>query len=324
MQPSEPFTFIGVDVSSKTLVIASHPDDAHPRSVANTPDAIVDWLAGLPRDAAIAMESTGRYHLLLAQLAHARGLRVVVLNARDVFFHARALGTRGKTDRVDARLIAHYLAQHHARLHAWAPGSPAQQQLHDLFVRRASLAHHRASIRQCTSGVKLPEAELKALEDAYAALLKAIDREVVTLVASDADLAAGSARLRTVMGIGPQTSAVLATLFSRVAFANADALVAYCGLDPRPNDSGDRHGKRRLTKRGAPLLRRLVYLMGMTASHSKALKPLYEAIRARNRATTEACVILGRKLLRAAFAVWRSGKAFDCQRFLAGQVVLTT
>ena len=48
------------------------------------------------------MESTGRYHLSLAGLAHRAGLRVYVLNAKDVYFYAKALGARGKTDPGDA------------------------------------------------------------------------------------------------------------------------------------------------------------------------------------------------------------------------------
>ena len=48
------------------------------------------------------MESTGRYHALLAHLASQAGLKVYVLNARDVHYYAKALGTRAKTDGVDA------------------------------------------------------------------------------------------------------------------------------------------------------------------------------------------------------------------------------
>ena len=47
-------------------------------------------------------------------------------------------------------------------------------------------------------------------------------------------MARGGERLRTSTGIGPQTSALLGALLSRFEFANADALVAYSGLDPRP------------------------------------------------------------------------------------------
>ncbi|MBH1979278.1 MAG: IS110 family transposase, partial [Comamonadaceae bacterium] len=122
--------------------------------------------------------------------------------------------------------------------------------------------------------------------------------------------------MRTITGIGPQTTAVLAALLSRFEFANSDALVAYSGLDPRPNDSGTKRGRRRLSKKGPALLRRQMYLTGMSASHSKALKPLYQSIRAKGFATTEAFVILGRKLLRVAFAVWKGSEIFDPTRLM--------
>jgi len=307
--------FIGVDVSKAELVI-SFNDQLRPRSVANDATSIGAWLRQVPAGSLIAMESTGRYHGLLAQLAHQAGLRVYVLNARDVRFYAQALGTRAKTDGVDARLIAHYLAQHHGQLHAWRPASALQQRLQDLLTRRARLAAQRSAVRQIVTGVNEADIDVTGLYQAFDALLKAMDARVQELVASDEQLAAGCHRLRTVTGIGPQTSALLATLLSRVDFANADALVAYCGLDPRAHDSGTRHGRRRLSKRGPALLRRQVYLAGFAASRSNALKPLYLALRAKGFATTQAFVILGRKLLKAAFAVWKGTQSFDPARLL--------
>ena len=58
-------SFIGVDVSKSELVISV--DDQPPLSVANDMVHITRWLAVLPRDCFIAMESTGRYHLELAR-----------------------------------------------------------------------------------------------------------------------------------------------------------------------------------------------------------------------------------------------------------------
>ena len=124
-------------------------------------------------------------------------------------------------------------------------------------------------------------------------------------------------RLRTITGVGPQTSALLSVLFSRFEFANADALVAYSGLDPRPNDSGTKRGRRSLSKKGPSLLRRQMYLAGFSAARSKALKPLYKDIRAKGFEATEAFVILGRKLLRVAFAIWRGTETFDPDRLAA-------
>lgn len=311
MQP--PTLFIGVDVSKAELVISMSPQGPL-CSVANDAASIERWLHGVPAHACIAMESTGRYHSVLAHLASQAGLQVYVLNARDVFFYARALGTRAKTDGVDAQIIARYLAEHHAHLHRWQPGSALQQRLQDLLLRRAQLGMHRSALNQIVTGVDARDLDATSLQAAFDGFLRAIDDKIQELIASDAQLARGCQRLRTITGIGPQTSALLASLFSRFEFANADAVVAYSGLDPRPNDSGAKRGRRRLSKKGSPLLRRQIYLVGFAASSSKALKPLYRALRAKGFASTEAFVILGRKLLRVAFAVWKTNEPFDPTR----------
>lgn len=226
------------------------------------------------------------------------------------------LGTRAKTDGVDAGVIARYLAEHHARLHPWQPGSALQKRLQELLERRAQVARHRSALRQVFTGVETQGIETAGLHAAFDALLQSIDKHVAALIASDAQIARGCKRLRTITGIRPQTSALLGALLSRFEFANADALVAYSGLDPRPNDSGIKQGRRRLSKKGPPLLRRQMYLADFAASHSKALKPLYQSIRAKGFATTEALVILGRKLLRVAFAVWKGDAVFDPARLM--------
>jgi transposase len=313
----EPALCIGVDVSKAELVIAIGPErERRTCIVVNDAASISNWLREIPPHALIAMESTGRYHGLLAHLASQAGFKVYVLNARDVFFYARALGTRAKTDGVDAGVIARYLTEHHAQLHPWRAHSTVQQRLQELLTRRAQVVIHRSALRQVFTGVDLEGIETAALQTAFDALLKSIDTKVQALIASDTQMAEGCERLRTITGIGPQTSALLAVLLSRIDFANADALVAYSGLDPRPNDSGTKRGRRRLSKKGPPLLRRQMYLAGFAASHSKALKPLYQAIRAKGFTTTEALVILGRKLLRVAFAVWKGSEVFDPARLV--------
>jgi len=304
---------IGVDVAKAELVI-SQGTGHRPHSIANDEASITAWLLQLPADALIAMESTGRYHGLLAHLASQAGFTVYVLNARDVYFYARALGSRGKTDGVDAGVIARYLIEHHIRLQPWQAASGVQQQLQDLLTRRAKVVVQRSALRQIFTGLDSQGLALEELYNGFDALLKSMDDKVQRLIAGDTKMAQGCQRLSSITGIGPQTSALLATLLSRVDFANADALVAYCGLDPRPNDSGTKRGRRRLSKKGPPLLRRQMYLAGFAASHSKALKPLYQSIRAKGFASTEAFVILGRKLLRVAFAVWNGSETFDPAR----------
>jgi len=305
---------IGVDVSKAELVVAAAGQ--RPHSVPNEAASIRQWLCTVPAHALIAMESTGRYHGLLAGLASQMGLKVYVLNARDVFFYARGLGTRAKTDGVDATIIERYLSEHHGQLHAWQPADSTQRHLQELLTRRAQVAKHRSALCQVFKATELQDIDTSALLGAFDALLRSIDAQVKRLIASDTQLSPGYQRLCTITGIGAQTGALLTTLLSRIPFANSDALVAYSGLDPRPNDSGTKRGRRRLSKKGPALLRRQMYLAGLAASHSKTLGPLYRAIRGKGFTSTEAIVILGRKLLRVAFALWKGGEKFDAARLV--------
>lgn len=315
--------FIGVDAAKATLDVHVEGDGRCTR-LANEAGAIDRWLTGLPAHTQIAVESTGRCHLCLAQRAHDRGHRVFVLNARDVYFYAKGLGARGKTDRLDAEVVARYLAEHHARLKPWQPATAAQTRLRELLRCRAGVTSKRESLRQLLRQVPEVDAESRALEDRFAALLDRIDAELDALVAQDAQLQRGREAMGGIAGIGPVGSAMLAALFSRVPFGSADAVVAYSGLDPRPNDSGRRTGRRRISKRGSALLRRQLYLAALGASHSHAMGPTYRAIKARGFAPTQALVILARKILRIAWAVWKSGEPFDPSRINANPACVGT
>jgi transposase len=305
----------GVDVAKDEVVTAQH-GQSQIRSIVNEKSALDAWLATLSKGSIIAMESTGIYHRLLAQRAHDAGMRVYVLNARDVHFYAKAMGARGKTDRVDALLIARYAAEHHTKLHAWEPGNSAHKRVEELLSRRATVVTKRESLRQAFKGDRDVANELEQLDQSFDRFLVALDAKINALIEADEELATGRKRIASVTGFGPLGSALLAVLFARIAFANGDAVVAYSGLDPRPNDSGKKRGIRQLSKRGPAHLRRQLYLSGFAASHSKALKPLYQFLRAKGFATTEAFVILGRKLLRAAFSIWKTGQPWDPAKLL--------
>jgi transposase len=303
-------TFVGVDVSKSTLSSCIHGLGSQ-HNLANREAEIAAWLDALDPQAMIAVESTGRYHALLVRMAHASGRRVFVLNARDVFFYAKALGTRAKTDRKDARVIARYLAEHHGSLKPWTPASIEQERLHELLRCRSGVTNKRMSLRQVLRGVSELDEAVSQLEQRFDELLEQLDARIATLVKQDPLLSRKCAALRGITGIGPVGSALLGALLSRVPFANADALVAYSGLDPRPNDSGAKTGRRKISKRGSPELRRQLYLAAFGAAHSKAVGPLYRAIKGKGFKPTQALVILARKLLRVAWAIWKSEKPFD-------------
>jgi transposase len=305
----------GVDVAKDELVIGTRADKAVQR-LDNKAAAIRCWLRQLPKGSVVAMESTGRYHRLLAQLAFEAGMQVYVLNARNVHFYAKGLGMRSKTDRVDTGVIARYVAEHQDKLHPWRPQEALPSRTEELLRRRALVVTKRESLRQSLRECPELKEAWQQLDRAFGEFLRRAEAQVKALIKADEKLRAAQRCIQTVIGFGLVGSALLASLLQRIPFASSDSLVAYSGWDPRPDDSGRKRGKRRLTKAGPAYMRKQWYMVGFTAARTKALKPLYLALRARGMATTEAAIILGRKLLRAAYAVWKTGRAFDLQAFL--------
>jgi transposase len=123
MQTPSVLLNIGADVAKDEIVVACSEGSFPVRKIANQRAAVATFLKGLPAGSCIRMESTGIYHELLAEAAPKLGFVVFVLNPKDARHYAKGVGLRGKTDRVDAELIAH----EHTKLHAWIPPTPEQR-----------------------------------------------------------------------------------------------------------------------------------------------------------------------------------------------------
>jgi transposase len=145
-------------------------------------------------------------------------------------------------------------------------------------------------------------------------LLDAIDREIEQILASQPDIQAQAKCLRSVPGIGLLTGAALLNLFRRLPAVRADVVVAFTGLDPRPCDSGQKRGKRHLSKRGPSELRRLLFNAAMSAAKTKHWRPYSERERTKGLPTTAALVAIARRLVRVAFALFKKQIHFNPDR----------
>lgn len=305
--------FVGVDVSQATLDCAVH-EQGQVVQIANTVSAIRRWLKSLPPGCRIALESTGKLHCLLVREAIAAGHIVYVLNARDLSHYARALGRRSKTDKLDAQLIARYLAHEYRNLHPYQLPTELQTQLDDLIRRRHHLVVSRDAQRQSFSQISCKLRSSKTLLRAFDRVITEIDEQLQCLIARDPSLATHTSQLRTMVGFGPLLSTAMAHTITRRPFKNSDAFIAYIGYDPRVRDSGQLRGRRFLSKRGPAEIRRLLFTAAMSASRTKLWRPIYERYRARGFSTTATLTIIARKLARIAFSIVRHGTSFQPER----------
>jgi len=314
----EQIAFIGIDVAKDTLAINIWGQE-EVIEIRNRVNSIQQWLSSLPQEAHIGMESTGSYHRLVAGLCVNSGRTVHLLQPRDMCNYRRTVAPRGKTDAIDAQVIARYVAREHASLRAWTPPTQEQDQLDALLKTRAFCSRQRSSLNQVRDAKKSLDEVLAEVEKAMTKAIAAIDRQIKLLVRKIPEMAQGCARLETIEGVGPVIAAALGNTLCKHNFKDSQALIGYVGLDPRPMESGKFKGRRRLSKRGPAELRRLLYLAAMSGVR-KSWKARFEALMAKGLPRIAALCAVARKIIAVAWAIWnQSGARFDPEKVIPMQ-----
>jgi transposase len=300
---------VGIDTAKAELEFY-RKDTEQGGVFANEPGEVDRFLESLPEEAEIAIESTGRLHELLVLRALELGVLVYIISGFQLSRYRDAVGQRAKTDRSDARLLARFLEREGENLRPVTPRSPEEKRLWQLLRRRASIVHHRTalqqSLRETDAGFPSPD----ALLDAFKHYIAVLEREALRLAKTlgwreDLD------RLQSTPGVGPISALGLLLAFRHAPFRNADAYIAFMGLDVRVRDSGKFKGKRRLTKKGEPELRRLAFLAGRAGRRAHApFKEYFDRMLERGYSKIAADVAVGRKIARIAFALLRDGRPF--------------
>lgn len=300
---------VGVDVAKDELVIYQAELDLL-ESIPNDKAAIKKWLKALPAPVDLAIESTNTYHLAFADMAHEAGCTIYMVGGYELSHYRKGVKVRAKTDALDAKLLARYLKNEYEELHPWIPPSPLYRRLLSLFRRRAALVQARVGLVQSWANEPLLKSAF-AEQVASMQRLETLVEKMIRDQLKEAGLLADLKRCTKVEGIGFLTGARLIATFQRGDFRNADAFIAFLGMDLRVSQSGQKDGRRSLTKRGDPEARRLLHNAAMSASRTSAWKAFYEEQRARGFSTTQALVILARKLARVVFALLKGQSEYQ-------------
>ena len=304
--------FYGVDVSKATLDIAC---EGNVTCIENNKKAIRSLVKTMPADACVAMEATDTYHLTMADVCHAAGMRVYVVNPRVTRHYREVMSLRGHTDKMDAKALARFAEKEHEGLRAYTPKSADTRRLQTLIRRRSKLVEVKTQLSQSLGQIKELKSEVRAVIEKIEWLIAKIE----LLIDRQLEGNSGRERIATIKGVGPIVSAALVADLDAGDFQRADSIVAFYGMDPKPNDSGASKGRRKLSKQGHRLGRALLYTAAMSAVKSKAWKPIYERYIERGLSKVQALTIIGRKIARAAWSIYTHKTEFDPARIQAGR-----
>jgi transposase len=270
----------------------------------------------VPTEVHLVLEPTGGYELLLVAFAHVQGWSLSLPNPKQVRQWAQGTGRRAKTDRQDAKLLAHYGAANQPS--PQPPLATEVSELDSLLKRRQELEQmlqqERNRQAQLTPRPGLSPAVLTNLRRVIEALEEAlteVNQAIQELLRQQPAMQREVERLLALPGIGPKNVLPLLVLLYRwqtltAGEGTAKGITAYVGLDPQPYESGRSVRKRSaISKMGDAEIRRLLYMGALSAVRGRnPLRPFYQRLVGRGKVKKAAIVAAARKLLTWAWSIF--------------------
>lgn len=322
------FGRVAIDVSAKSLQVAIESVEGvvTDHTFENTEAghaALVGLITKKGRSARVVLEATGTYSLDLALrlVAHKR-IEVMVLNPKAARKFAEAQMRRAKTDQVDARSLLDFLRC--MPFTPWSAPAGKKLQLRALTRRAAALTAERVAeknrLEAASATAETPEVVLDDLRASIDALQKRIDAlldAALELVQGDPELAQALACVSSVKGIADRSGVtLLGELLLLPDDMSPDEVVAHCGLDPRPKQSGTRDAPRHISKIGNSVVRGALFMPALCAARFEpAVRTFYERLLARKKPKFVAITAVMRRLLRVLWVMLLRKTTFDGARF---------
>jgi transposase len=161
---------------------------------------------------AVVLEASGGLEALAAGELHTAGLMVAVVNPRQVREFARALGTLGKTDRLDALVLAQFAqsSQSNGRLVPLRLAEEAELELKALVARRRQLLG--MLVAETNRRERAPKVVRRSIVQSIKGLKRAVaevEQQLKQVLAGSPTQQRKAALLTAVPGVGPQLSCTL-------------------------------------------------------------------------------------------------------------------
>jgi transposase len=300
--------FVGVDVSKRWLDVQVH-EDGQGWKVGNDPDGFAKLITSMKKlgPRLIVFEATGGYERHCVKALSEAGLVVAVVNPTRVRRFAEAIGILAKTDKIDARVIAHFASV--VKPLAKSPQTPQEEQLAAYVERRRQLqVQLTAEKNRLSTSPEMMRADIEEHIAWISEHVKKLDIQIQTCIAQKTEWKERAEIIDSVPGVGPVTASTLVAEMPELGRLNRQQVAALAGVAPFNKDSGPRRGKRK-TSGGREGIRRTLFMAALSAaSCNPIIRPFYESLLKRGKEKKVALTACMRKMLVIINVMVREGK----------------
>jgi len=323
---------IGIDVSKLTIDAHIHHKSLH-GVFSNTPKGFKTLLLWAEKHLEeqcyfFCFENTGHYSTNLSVYLCQQGVDYVEESPLAI---KRSAGiVRGKTDRLDAGMIARYAWLHKEELTLSSPKEQDIQELGRLLSFRDQLVRDRtgkmSSLKEMQALLRSPSTDdcCKIIKKTIVYLTKqivALEERIKKLMKSDDSMQKSFELLNTLKGVGLiLSSQILYHTGNFTRFDNWRQFSSYCGVAPFEHSSGTSiRRKNRIHHIGDRKMKTLLTLASVSAIQcDKELKQYYKKKLTEGKPKMVALNNVRNKILSRAFAVVKRGTAYvELQQFAA-------
>lgn len=304
---------IGIDVAKDKLDICYLPANTY-ECWGNVPSAIKVKVAQVKRsgfNGLVILEFTGGYEKVCRKLFNEAGIKVHVAHPRRAYHFAQQKRYFGKTDKLDARMLAEYGRQED--LEPTPPVGEAEEERQALAVRREQLVAFVAT-EKARLKAHVIDAVRTSLERSIKENKKEIERTEAAIaknIEQDKQAAQNAELLQSVEGVGRVTAYALICLVPELGQLDRRGVACLVGVAPRSHDSGKLKGKRRIMG-GRSQARKALYMAALASiTHNPVMKEFYQQLKAQGKPSKVCLVAVMRKLIITLNAMLRDGKSWE-------------
>jgi transposase len=305
--------FVGIDVSKAWLDVAVYEQTEMYR-FRNDEAGIASLVKELKKlkPKLIVLEPTGGFEMLVVAELSQAGLPVALVNAKRVRDFAKATGQIAKTDKLDARVLAHFAAAIRPELRSLR--KEEEEHLTALLTRRRQIVDMLTveKNRLVTVRAKM-RADLDAHIQWLSNALSELNQEIEEFIHGSPLWKEKDTLLQSVPGVGPVTSATMLGMLPELGLLNRQEIAALVGVAPLNKDSGKKTGKRRIFG-GRADVRSVLYMAALSAKkHNPFIRRFYERLLRHGKEKKVALTACMRKLLVTLNAMLRSNQPWRSQ-----------
>jgi len=289
--------FIGIDISKTQMDVAVWDNE----ETWEFENEAAGWqemveIAKELKPSLIVVEASGGIEQRVVAELYLEELPIAIVNPTRVRNFARSTGQLAKTDKLDARLIAHFAQAVRPKVRPLRTAE--QEHLNALVTRRRQVVQiltaekNRRSTTHSTLRKRLQQ-HIEWLN----AELEGLDEEIEQYIQESPSWRKNAALLRSVPGVGPVTASTLLAALPELGTRNRQQIAALVGVAPLNKDSGKMRGKRRVFGGRAPV-RRALYMATLVATRvNPVIRSFYEHLLAQGKEKKVALTACMRKLL---------------------------